>query len=326
MMEEEKQQQEVEQPSEVAGSTIYDRVKRERDAAQGRLDEAGRRWRQAYNETGDVMAGFLPKPKDTTDDQKRLRRVAIAQALGELVGKIGEGIAAFGRGGEGYVTAPLGLYNNTMSRLQQLQDQGVADSKAYDQMMAKIRMGRAEDRLALEKELYKTAADEVQEYNRDLRILEAAANREQGAAQRQEDRQRFQADQKQKDRDLRDRISQRSAAARAAKQGKKDGQYADFVYAMAPKGVTTTRTDKLGMTTTSTREGIEPSIRKALTSIAEKLSAKGVGLDSISELAEKYIQIHGEDDFKKEAVNFWGAVADAIDDGYSIDQIAAAIK
>lgn len=325
MTEEEKQQQEIVQPIEVAEPTIYDRVKRERDAAQGRLDEAGRRWRQAYNETGDVMAGFLPKPKDTTDDQKRLRRVAIAQALGELVGKIGEGIAAFGHGGEGYVTAPLGLYNNTMSRLQQLQDQGVADSKAYDQMMAKIRMGRAEDRLALEKELYKTAADEVQGYNRDLRILEAAANREQGAAQRQENRQQFQAEQKQKDRDLRDRISQRSAAARAAKQGKKDDPYADFVYAMAPKGVTTTHTDKLGMTTTSTREGIEPSIRKALAPIAQKLSAKGVGLDSISELTEKYIQRRSAEDYKKNAVTFWDGVVDFLNAGYSLDEIAETI-
>lgn len=208
------------QPAQPAVRSVYDSLMAKRNEASAKEDVAKKNWRKAYEETGNVMAGFVPKPKDNTYEEKRLRRAAIAQALGELVGTIGQGIVATGRGGEGYVTAPLGMYNNTMQQLQKLKEQGIADEKEYATRMASLRMQQAQNDLATKKQEYADAVAERQAYDKMLLGYDQRLREKEMDAEKAQKEREFRASENEKDR------ANRINAARigAANRGNKDDE------------------------------------------------------------------------------------------------------
>lgn len=307
---------------EQGAGSILDRLQRRREEAAANAREAGRRWRQAYSQTGDVMAGFAPKPKDTTVDQNRLRRAAIAQAFGELVGAIGQGIVATGRGGEGYVTAPHGMYNNTMQQLQRLKEQDLASRQDYANLMARLRMQNEADRVRLLEKEADRATAEVNAYDKMLTEYELLQQKQRLDAQQKAEQREHEAEQKSLDREN----AIKAAEIRAA-NGKKSGKATDdltddekrILYTILPKERTVTRTDEDGKTYTTTQpyskypeEQIEAAV--AIAKVLAAADATDMDIQTIQQLQ------------KKNPVITWDRIAMALKDGYTLKEILDRLK
>ena len=93
-------------------------------------EEALSGWQKALEEQKSARLALVnaakPKSEDTAKEQRRLRNVAIGQAVGEFVGALFGGIQGLGsRSGRGYVPKMPGLYRNTLAQLQQLRDNDI---------------------------------------------------------------------------------------------------------------------------------------------------------------------------------------------------------
>lgn len=310
------------QPAQPAVRSVYDSLMAKRNEASAKEDIAKKNWRKAYEETGNVMAGFVPKPKDNTYEEKRLRRVAIAQALGELVGTIGQGIVATGRGGEGYVTAPLGMYNNTMQQLQKLKDQGIADEKEYANLMANLRMQNANRDLAMRQKEHEDAAAERQAYDKMLLGYDQRLREKEMDAEKAQKEREFRASENEKDRE--NRIN--AARIRVENGGnKKDSPTKDLtedenriLYTMLPKERFVKTIDNEGRE----RIAIQPYSKypdeqlRAYASVAKVLKKAGATEKFVADLAD-LLQAKGKD---------WGLVATALNNEYSLDEIINIVR
>lgn len=275
--------------------SVYDSLMAKRNEASAKEDVAKKNWRKAYEETGNVMAGFVPKPKDNTYEEKRLRRAAIAQALGELVGTIGQGIVATGRGGEGYVTAPLGMYNNTMQQLQKLKDQGIADEKEYANLMANLRMQNANRDLAMRQKEYEEAATERQAYDKMLlgydqkkMALDADAEERKHRAEEAEKNRKHEAEEAEKDRKNRITAAQISANKSGRDDEAKDlsQRELEMYVALSPTGKKTTRVEDENGNVTTTRPYESKAERSLRERQAKELATLGVSPAEIKRMKE----------------------------------------
>ena len=131
-------------------STVFEGLSRtlaqRRQAATTRRDEAAKRWQDRIAESGSAAMALARsmKPASTADEEKRLRMLAIGQALGELVGAGISGGIAFSKRGQGYVQPGTGLAWQTLDRLNKLKVQGVAADREYSTRMNNILSGIAE--------------------------------------------------------------------------------------------------------------------------------------------------------------------------------------
>lgn len=299
--------------------SVYDSLMVKRNEASAKEDTAKKNWRKAYEETGNVMAGFVPKPKDNTYEEKRLRRAAIAQALGELVGTIGQGIVATGRGGEGYVTAPLGMYNNTMQQLQKLKDQGIADEKEYANLMANLRMQNANRDLAMRQKEYEEAATERQAYDKMLLGYDQRLREKEMDAEKAKKEREFRASENEKNRENRIKAAQIRAASSDRKLQEK--RYAsEYLYVLAPRGITTTRTDADGIQTTTVRDDIPKSTVDAWMGYSASLKRSGVSLVDIQKVQDAL----GEG--LKDQLGQWQWIVGAYESGATTDEIIEEIN
>ena len=101
-----------------------------RSQASRSREEALSGWQKALEEQKSARLALVnaakPKSEDTAKEQRRLRNLAIGQAVGEFVGALFGGIQGLGsRSGRGYVPKMPGLYRNTLARLQQLRDNDI---------------------------------------------------------------------------------------------------------------------------------------------------------------------------------------------------------
>ena len=310
------------QTTQPAVRSVYDSLMAKRNEASAKEDVAKKNWRKAYEETGNVMAGFVPKPKDNTYEEKRLRRAAIAQALGELVGTIGQGIVATGRGGEGYVTAPLGMYNNTMQQLQKLKDQGIADEKEYANLMANLRMQNANRDLAMRQKEYEDAATERQAYDKMLLGYDQRLREKEMDAEKAQKEREFRASENEKDRVNRINAARISAENRGNKEVSPTKDLTEeenrILYMMLPKERFVKTIDNEGRE----RTVIQPYSKypdeqlRAYASVAKALKKAGATEKSVADLAD-LLQAKGKD---------WELVATSLNNGWSLDETIAKVR
>ena len=307
------------QPTQPAVRSVYDSLMAKRNEASAKEDIAKKNWRKAYEETGNVMAGFVPKPKDNTYEEKRLRRAAIAQALGELVGTIGQGIVATGRGGEGYVTAPLGLYNNTIEQLQKLKEQGIADEKEYATRMAAMQMKKAENDLAMGQKEYDDAVAERQAYDKMLLGYDQRLREKEMDAEKAQKEREFRASENEKNRENRINAARISASNKEVSPTKDLTEEENrLLYTMLPKERFVKTIDNEG----KERIVIQPYSKypdeqlRSYASVAKALAKAGATENYVADLAD-LIETKGKD---------WALVATALNNAWSLDEIIAKVR
>lgn len=301
---------------------IYDRLVQRRDEVATAEAQAKKNWRKVYEETGDVMAGFVPKPVDTTGEQKRLRRAAIAQALGELVGTIGQGIVAFGRGGEGYVTAPLGMYNNTVQQLQKLKDQGLSDQKDYATMMSRLRMQQAQGRVDAAKEEVDRYDQERMAYDKIIADYERRLREKEIDAEKAQKEREFRASENDKNRENRINAARISAENRGNKEVSPTKDLTEeenrILYTMLPKERFVKTIDNEGRERIVTQpySKYPDEQLRAYASVAKVLKKAGATENYVAELAG-LLQSKGKD---------WELVATSLNNGWSLDETIAKVR
>ena len=133
-----------------------------RSQASRSREEALSGWQKALEEQKSARLALVnaakPKSEDTAKEQRRLRNVAIGQAVGEFVGALFGGIQGLGsRLGRGYVPKMPGMYRNTLARLQQLRDNDILANEKYRNLMGSMLERNAGDRAAAAKARYDAA-------------------------------------------------------------------------------------------------------------------------------------------------------------------------
>ena len=198
---------------------IYAQLQQRLQTATQNRDRAARRWRDSYEKTGDVMRSFVPKPKDTGDEQRRLKRIALGQAIGQLVGALGAGVVGATTEGWTPAASPAGLYNPAAARLQQLREQEDRDIRDYNNLMAKIQQSLAAgDQAVAEQEFIKAAGD-VTNLEELIADIAQARLREEGLTKRQELINKSREEQAAANNETRIKVAETNAAAKGSKGG-----------------------------------------------------------------------------------------------------------
>lgn len=134
-----------------------------RQSAGKRREDAMREWEQRLAEQEHARLALVNtvKPEDTTREQRKLRNLAIGQAVGEFVGALFGGIYGLGsRSGRGYVPRMPGMYRNTLGRLEQLKNYDILARERFRNQMGSMLDRNAGDRAALARERWRDAAAE----------------------------------------------------------------------------------------------------------------------------------------------------------------------
>jgi hypothetical protein len=134
-----------------------------RQSAGKRREDAMREWerRLAEQEHARLALVNTVKPENTAKEQRKLRNLAIGQAVGEFVGALFGGIHGLGsRAGRGYVPKMPGMYRNTLERLQQLKNHDIIANQRFRGLMGSMLERNAGDRAALARERWRDAAAE----------------------------------------------------------------------------------------------------------------------------------------------------------------------
>lgn len=130
-------------------------------------EEAMSGWQKALEEQKSARLALVnaakPKPADAAKEQRRLRNLALGQAVGEFVGALFGGIQGLGsRSGRGYVPKMPGLYRNTLAQLQQLRDNDILANEKYRNLMVSMLERNAGDHAAAAKARYDAAVRDGQ--------------------------------------------------------------------------------------------------------------------------------------------------------------------
>lgn len=168
-------------------------LQEQRTEKQRRREEAKHNWDQSLAEKSSARMALAErmKPEDTSREQRNLRRLAIGQSLGELLGALAGGIIGLGSSkGRGYVAKMPGLYNKTLERLQALKDNDIQANQKFQGLMGSLQEQNLTDAANMAQERYKEAlTDErrvkaLQDYTYQQELLSAnrsTLNKEQEA-------------------------------------------------------------------------------------------------------------------------------------------------
>lgn len=295
---------------------IYAQLQQRLQTATQNRDRAARRWRDSYEKTGDVMRSFVPKPKDTGDEQRRLKRIALGQAIGQLVGALGAGVVGATTEGWTPAASPAGLYNPAAARLQQLREQEDRDIRDYNNLMAKIQQSLAGgDQVVAQQEL-KSATDDVADLERLLAQIEIARERNEALSSRQDANNEFKAGENQANRENQRVI----AGIRASKNGDVGGMTDNATRILGyllpeEKKVTRTAGDKT-TTTSQPYQSYNKQLVNAMSVVAKKLDSYNVAPHDAGRLNDAIAKSD------KSSAN-WDNVMLALSNGYSVDEIIA---
>lgn len=295
---------------------IYAQLQQRLQTATQNRDRSARRWRDSYEKTGDVMRSFVPKPKDTGDEQRRLKRIALGQAIGQLVGALGAGVVGATTEGWTPAASPAGLYNPAAARLQQLREQEDRDIRDYNNLMAKIQLSMdAGDQTVAQQEL-KSATDDVADLERLLAQIEIARERNEALASRQDANNEFKAGENQANRENQRVI----AGIRASKNGDVSGMTDNATRILGyllpeEKKVTRTAGDKT-TTTSQPYQSYNKQLVNAMSVVAKKLDSYNVAPHDAGRLNAAIAKSANS------SAN-WDNVMLALSNGYSVDEIIA---
>lgn len=295
---------------------IYAQLQQRLQTATQNRDRAARRWRDSYEKTGDVMRSFVPKPKDTGDEQRRLKRIALGQAIGQLVGALGAGVVGATTEGWTPAASPAGLYNPAAARLQQLREQEDRDIRDYNNLMAKIQQSlTAGDQVVAQQEL-KSATDDVADLERLLAQIEIARERNEALSSRQDANNEFKAGENQANRENQRVI----AGIRASKNGDVGGMTDNATRILGyllpeEKKVTRTAGDKT-TTTSQPYQSYNKQLVNAMSVVAKKL-------DSFNVAPHDAGRLNAAIEKSANSSANWDNVMLALSNGYSVDEIIA---
>lgn len=176
------------------------------------------RYREKLSQLGSARMAIAEMMRPEEEERKRrersLRRVALGQAIGDIVGGLfGFGIAQ--RNGS-TVVVPESQATKTHARLQKLQEEGLADRENYRKLLGNLRLKTLEDELAAEKGIADKEAANAQQ----LALLEARLK----AQAEREDKKDKQWQTTQNERERHNRAMEAIGANRAnGKSGKSGG-------------------------------------------------------------------------------------------------------
>lgn len=298
------------------GGGVYEQLQKRLQTATENRNRAARRWRDTYEKTGEVMRGFIPKPKDTGDEQRRLKRIALGQAIGQLVGAIGAGVV--GATTEGWTPAPSpsNLYNGAAARLQQLRQEEDADQQTYANLMARLQR-------EIEQGQYNAAKDELDAADKDVKNLEALLARMQ-IAREQIEAARQRTDANNVARAERTEATIESQERRAAMRQQGNGGASSLtdnatriLGFLLPSEKTTTRSSEDGTTTTTQPyQSYNKQLVNAMSVVAKQLDNLNVAPNDAGRL-QRAIEV------SQNANANWDNVILALSNGYSVDDIIA---
>lgn len=124
---------------------------------------AKRRYDAAYDALKDeykAMADLL-KPKDRTEEQKRLRNAALAQAIGQGLAAIFGGIYANSKKGRGRVVMPEDFASKTLAKAEELREKGLLEEQNYKKLLGNLKLRGADLELKRSGEDYAAAQGEI---------------------------------------------------------------------------------------------------------------------------------------------------------------------
>lgn len=307
-----------------------------RQSAGKRREDAMREWerRLAEQEHARLALVNTVKPEDTTREQRKLRNLAIGQAVGEFVGALFGGIYGLGsRSGRGYVPRMPGMYRNTLGRLQQLKNYDILARERFRNQMGSMLDRNAGDRAAPARERYRDAATE----EKQLRTAQDYMDREtmradarMGAYDRQGEVRRSLNDQQaelreelQRQRHEQRMAEQRNAAALKGGAGAGD-DVAYLTKLLLPRTRTSTTTGgKFPTTTVRDASSYNKPEVAAATALAKQIAPvrKQYGLSDYD------INILQDAITTKPSAGIgWQQIADALAEGYSVDDIVLFIR
>ena len=294
-------------------------------------EEALSGWQKALEEQKSARLALVnaakPKSEDTAKEQRRLRNVAIGQAVGEFVGALFGGIQGLGsRSGRGYVPKMPGLYRNTLAQLQQLRDNDILANEKYRNLMGSMLERNAGDRAAAAKARYDAAVKDGQAADamQDKVALAAAQARwREKMAEEEAERRKALEDDRTKARQAlegtkhRNRMEERGGRA-------DDADVSYLTKLLLPKTRTsTTSGGKFDMTTVRDVTSYNKQEVAAATALARQIAP----IRKRYELSDYDIGILQEAITAKPSVGIgWEQIADALAEGYSVDDIVLFIR
>lgn len=298
-----------------------------RSRASRSREEALSSWQKALEEQKSARLALVnaAKPKDTAKEQRKLRNLALGQAVGEFVGALFGGIQGLGsRSGRGYVPQMPGMYKNTLVRLQQLRDNDILANEKYRNLMGSMLERNAGDRAMLAREQWRDAAVEEKQFRTAQDYMDREAMRA-GNRSDEYERQVELRKELQWQRHQQRMAEQRNAAA--LKGGAGAGTDDDVAYLtklLLPKTrISTTTGGKFPTTTVRDATSYSKQEVAAATALAKQIAPirKQYGLsDYDTQILQEAISS------KPSAGIGWDKIADALAEGYSVDDIVIFIR
>lgn len=307
-----------------------------RQSAGKRREDAMREWerRLAEQEHARLALVNTVKPENTTREQRKLRNLAIGQAVGEFVGALFGGIYGLGsRSGRGYVPKMPGMYRNTLGRLQQLKNYDILARERFRNQMGSMLERNAGDRAALARERWRDAAAE----EKQLRTAQDYMDREtmradarMGAYDRQGEVRRSLNDQQAELREelQRQRHEQRLAEQRNSSALKGGAGAGDDVAYLTKLLLPKTRTS-----TTTGGKFPTKTVRDAASYNKPEVAAATALAKQIAPVRKQYGLSDYDISILQDAITTkpsagigWQQIADALAEGYSVVDIVLFIR
>lgn len=293
-------------------------------------EEAMSDWQKALEEQKSARLALVnaarPEPADAEKEQRKLRNLALGQAVGEFVGALFGGIQGLGsRSGRGYVPKMPGLYRNTLARLQQLRDNDILANEKYRNLMGSMLERNEGDRAAAARERWRDAAAEEKQLRTAQDYMDREAMRAGNRSDAYERQAAVRADLQQKRHQQR-LIEQRNAAilkgnGRGTGTGV-DDEVAYLTKLLLPKTRTsTTSGTKWGRTETSTTVRDATSYSKQEVAAATELARRIAPMVERHKLYDKDV-LYLKNIVDKYAVS-WDVIAGLLDGGVAVGDISA---
>ena len=133
-------------PTTPAQDTALSKLYDLETTAFSRASEAKRAYDDSLNQVGDAYTAIadMMKPKDREPEQKRIRNVAMAQALGQGLSAIFGGIYANSKKGRGKIVQPQDFASKTLAKAEELREKGLLEEQAYKRLLGDMRLRGAE--------------------------------------------------------------------------------------------------------------------------------------------------------------------------------------
>ena len=165
--------------------------------AKSRYDAAYDALKDEYKAMADLL-----KPKDRTEEQKRLRNVALAQALGQGLSAIFGGIYANSKKGRGRIVMPEDFASKTLAKAEELREKGLLDEQNYRKLLGDLRLRTADLELKRSGEDYAAAQGEINRARQAIQSYEQEQRNRNFQREQSKSNQDFQREQSKSNQDF----------------------------------------------------------------------------------------------------------------------------